>query len=166
MPMTPAEERALDQGRMLYMAANDGPGSDDGDARWLVEQGAALNLANGEGVTTLMCACASGHTDLVKAMMESGRDAGLEARDGHGWTALITAAHRAGAELVRVLLQAGADPTAKDKMGRDALYYAKGSRDAEKIKVIEDALNAGRLVTGATVLQQPVTVKKPLQYKP
>lgn len=158
----------LDLGRALFAAVNNGPmdAQDTQEAISLVNRGAALQMCNMERVTTLMCACAGGHTGVVKAMLQSGRPVALEEQDSHGWTALITAAHRADAETLRALLQAGANPAVQDKMGRDALYYAKGSKDAEKIRVIEEALALRDITQGATVLRQPVMVKKPLQYKP
>lgn len=160
-----SREEAIELGNMLYVAVNRSS-PDPQAARGMIEAGAYLCMANPEGITTLMCACAGGHTGIVQAMLESGRDAALEAQDSHGWTALITAAHRADAGTLRVLLQAGANPAARDEMGRDALYYAKGSKDAEKIKVIEDALNTARIMQDATKLAHPVSVRKPLQYKP
>lgn len=162
MKIFPADG-GLDLGRQLYSAIGH---TDAASVRTWIDSGARLDLANPEGVTTLMCACADGNADIVRAIVESGSDFLLEAQDSHGWTALITAAHRAEAGTLRVLLDAGADPAVKDKMGRDALYYAKGSQDPEKIKIIEDALNSARIVQAATVLQQPVSVRKPLQYKP
>ncbi|MEZ0260158.1 MAG: ankyrin repeat domain-containing protein [Alphaproteobacteria bacterium] len=151
-------------GRFLYNTFQ-GAGN-EAEALELIGDGAYLNIRNSEGITTLMCACAGGHTKAVLAMLATGRDVALEAQDSHGWTALITAAHRADAETLRALLQAGADPTVKDKMGRDALYYAKGSKDAEKISALENGLAVRDIVQGATVLKQPVKVRKPLQYKP
>lgn len=158
------QQEAIALGRMLYAEVNSSS-ADVQNALEMIADGAALNLANSEGVTTLMCASAYGHAAIVAAMAQSGRDALLEAKDSHGWTAFITAAHRADAGTLRALLQAGADPTVKDQMGRDALYYARGSKDAEKIKVVEDALNATRFTQDATILRNPVSVKKPLQYK-
>jgi ankyrin repeat protein len=157
-----SQQEAIALGRMLYQEFMGTV--DRQNALEMIEDGAMLNMANPEGITTLMCACAGGHTEIVKAMLHSGRDVGLEAQDSHGWTALITAAHRGNAEMLTALLTAGANPKAKDKMDRDALYYAKG--DAEKMKVLQRALADESFTQRATVLQQPVSVRKPLQYKP
>lgn len=158
-----SQQEAVALGRMLYSEFLGGA-VDKQNALEMIEDGALLNMANPEGITTLMCACAGGHTEIVKAMLQSGRDVGLEAQDGHGWTALITAAHRGNADMLTALLTAGANPKAKDKMERDALYYAKG--DADKMKVLQRALVDDNFAKAATILQQPVSVKKPLQYKP
>jgi len=157
-----SQQEAVALGRMLYQEFMGTV--DRRNALEMIEDGALLLMVNPEGITTLMCACAGGHAEIVKAMLHSGRDVGLEAQDSHGWTALITAAHRADAATLQVLLDAGANPKAKDKMDRDALYYAKG--DAEKTKLLQKALTDESFTQRATVLQQPVTVKKPLQYKP
>lgn len=106
----------------------------------LIEQGATLNVANAEGITTLMCVAAGARIDILKAMLDSGRETNLNARDNHGWTALITAAHRGDAQTLWLLLQAGADATLKDALGRDAFDYAKASGDKAKIQVMAAAM--------------------------
>jgi hypothetical protein len=87
----------------------------------------------------------------------------LEARDDHGWTALITAAHRGHPHTVKLLLDAGADRTAKDDMGRDALYYAQN--DPEKKKLLAPAESLDALVNGATVASRSVPLMRRLQFK-
>ena len=138
---------------------------DTASALGLIAQGATLNHVNSESMTTLICAAAEGETEIVRAMLATGRDVALNARDDHGWTALTTAAHRGNAETVALLLKAGADPSVKDDMSHDALYYAKGSGDGEKIEMIETALRDHSIGQGATVAARPVKLLRTLQLK-
>ncbi|MEZ0225606.1 MAG: ankyrin repeat domain-containing protein [Alphaproteobacteria bacterium] len=127
----------------------------------LVVQGAALNVANAEGITTLMSAAAEGHGKIVEAMLKSGRDVALNAQDDHGWTALITAVHRDKPGIVKLLLDAGADVGVKDKMERDVFYY--GTANVHALLMYAAARN--ELLRGATATENPVTPMRPLKLK-
>lgn len=137
-------------------------GGDTARALELVAQGADLNLANPEGVTTLMCAAAEGMTDVVAAMLDSGRPVALNAQDSHGWTALTTAAHRGQGDIVRLLLKAGADADIPDQMKRKALDYA---RDGAIKTMLQRHVTVAELTRKATVTDKPVLLLRPLQLK-
>ena len=58
-------------------------------------------------VTALMYAAASGHVEVIKALLENGAD--LHAKHSNGGTTLLEAATGGGPESMAVLLEAGAN---------------------------------------------------------
>lgn len=75
--------------------------------------------ANNDCKTSLMKACADGHTETVKRLLENGHNPGLQ--DNEGWTALMWACHYSNSEVVKILLETGkACPELKNKKGSDA----------------------------------------------
>ena len=65
-----------------------------------------------DGVTCLMYACCSGHTDVVAVLLEGGADPNV--MSPAGTNALMGAVTKGHAEVVRLLLQAGAQVDAAD----------------------------------------------------
>ena len=157
-------DQSLQLGAELFGVVGFG-GGNTARALDLIAQGAALNLANPEGVTTLMCAAAEGMTGVVQAMLENGRDVALNAQDSHGWTALITATHRGQKDIARLLLKAGADADIADGMKRKALDYAKAGPDGGLHALLLRAAAATEFTRKTTVTENPVTIKRPLTFK-
>ena len=85
-----------------------------GDAvavRTLLEGGADVNAAGGDGMTALHIAAQTGNLEIAEFLIEAYADIHAGSRIG-GYTALHLAAGGAHASVVRLLLGAGADPAA------------------------------------------------------
>lgn len=93
-------------------------------ARYLHGKGAEIHAAatNGSGYNALTGAVASGHTSIVKWLLESGADANY--RYASGYSPLLTAAANGHLEIVKMLLAHGADAGAKTNDGKSALDLA------------------------------------------
>jgi ankyrin repeat protein len=74
------------------------------------------------GFTPLHLACASGHSEVVMALIHAG--AALEARTEHDTTPLMVAAQSGEVDVVKVLLRAGADLAARTKNGMTTMALA------------------------------------------
>lgn len=75
-----------------------------------------------EGNTLLHTASASGHTEVVKCLLERNFD--MNARSFYRWTPLMQASAYGHHDVVKVLLEAGADINAVNVMGASALVCA------------------------------------------
>ncbi|MGB2664790.1 MAG: ankyrin repeat domain-containing protein [Candidatus Acidiferrum sp.] len=93
-------------------------------ARYLAAQGADVDApaTNGSGYNALTGAIASGHTEIVKWLLETGASANY--RYGPGYSPLLTAAANGHLEIVKVLLAHGADLRAVSNDGKSALTLA------------------------------------------
>jgi uncharacterized protein len=93
-------------------------------ARYLAEKGADINAVatNGTGYTALTGAVTSGHTEMVKWLLESSAEANY--KYGPGYRPLHAAAANGRLEIVKLLLTHGADPKAKTDDGKTALELA------------------------------------------
>ncbi len=80
-------------------------------------------ISDDRGNTALMDAAAIGNIEIVKLLLDRGCN--LEVMSKNGQTALVLAVGAKSLECVRLLLQHGADPRKADKLGLDALGYAK-----------------------------------------
>lgn len=78
----------------------------------LLEGGAAIDAANGNGGTPLMYAAVGGHTRIVALLLERG--ANVNAQGTNGWSALMLASAKGHVRVVRQLLAAGADVNRPD----------------------------------------------------
>ena len=90
--------------------------------RYLIQQGANVNLANKEGVTPLVLACQTGWIEGAQLLVDY--HAKVDIPNGTGETPLIAAVHRRDVPLMRLLLKGGADPDRADSAGRTAREYA------------------------------------------
>jgi ankyrin repeat protein len=91
----------------------------------LLESSASPNVKRqNEGSSALMLACAKGHTEVAKALIDKGAD--VNAANQNGWTALMGAASYGHLDIVKLLVERGADVNARHAYGYTGLKLAKG----------------------------------------
>lgn len=93
--------------------------------KFLLANGAEVNMRNEREETALMVAAEHGQTEVVRVLLANGAD--VNAKDNLGHTALMIAAASASVEIVKMLLAAGADRNAVNDMGETALSYIQRS---------------------------------------
>ncbi|WEK45995.1 MAG: ankyrin repeat domain-containing protein [Candidatus Andeanibacterium colombiense] len=91
--------------------------------RYLIQQGANVNIADKGGVTPLALAVQLNNIEAVQALID-GR-ARVDTPNSTGETPLITAVHGRDIPLMRMLLKGGANPDRADSSGRSARDYAR-----------------------------------------
>ncbi len=149
---------AFDQGQMenlggftpLLFAARNGHTD---LARLLVNAGADINLAAGNGASPLVIAAHSGHGDLAIMLLEQGAEPNAM---GAGYNALHAAILRGNKEVVDALLAHGADPDVRVEratpvqrasedwvlktptVGATSYWLAASFREAEIMKLLSD----------------------------
>jgi ankyrin repeat protein len=90
--------------------------------RYLLDEGADIDLWTGEYGTALATACSEGRLAVVALLLASGADT---APDRHGWTPLIGASGKGHTDIVELLLAHGyGDVDAQESTGRAALHRA------------------------------------------
>jgi ankyrin repeat protein len=128
-----ADPRARDQdgNTPLHHAARS---SDPGVAALLRDAAAELEVANGDGLTPLGVACASGNWRLARFLLERG----AKAQSDEGTPALIAAAgvEEDDAAGVQLLLKHKARIDARDSQGRSALHEAAFAGHLEIIQAL------------------------------
>ncbi len=106
--------------------------------RYLVDNGADINIRDQINSTPLLWAAGFGRPDTVALLLE--RDADVKAVDDNGWTALIWAAGLGQPQTVETLVKAGADLKAADRQTGDTpLLRAARTGKPESIKILLDA---------------------------
>lgn len=90
--------------------------------RYLIQQGANVNIADKRGVTPLVLATQLGYVEAVEELIKA--RARLDIANDTGETPLIAAVHRRDFTMMRLLLKGGADPDRADSSGRTARDYA------------------------------------------
>ena len=104
--------------------------------KFLLSQGADVNLANRMGVTPLMLAI--GNLKKTEMLLERGADVNASSESDRTPLLLAAAKSNNGAVLRR-LLSAGADVSAQDGRGWTALILAARTGDAKMLKLLMDA---------------------------
>lgn len=104
--------------------------------RALLQQGADINGALGDGMTALHWAAERGDDDLA-ALLGSGADVRAVTRIGRH-TPLHVAARNGHDRIVRRLLEANADVHARTTTGAAALHFAAAAGSTESIAVLLD----------------------------
>jgi uncharacterized protein len=110
--------------------------------RYLAEKGADINApaSNGSGYNALTGAVASGHTQIVLWLLESGANPNY--RYGPGYTPLLTAAADGRLEVLKLLLARGADLHATSSDGKSALTLATERNHPDVADFLEKASTA------------------------
>jgi uncharacterized protein len=103
----------------------------------LIEEGADVAAAQGDGTTPLHWAAYQLDTDLVKRLIARGARANTANR--YGATPLGEAAKAANTEIVELLLEAGADVAAVNADGETVLMLAARTGSTEVVQQLIDA---------------------------
>ena len=109
---------------------------DQGSVRALLQQGADVNAAQGDGMTALHWAADRGDLEMARMLVYAG--AGLDAVTRKAEYTPLHLASRAGhAAVVRALLEAGSDPAAPTGSGgATPLHLAAAAGDAEAVAAL------------------------------
>ena len=89
------------------------------------------------GWTPLHSAAGSGHTDIVKLLLDAGAD--KDVKNENGYTPLHGAARYGHTDIVELLLDAGADMEVKVKRGWTPLHFAAFRGRTDIVKLLLDA---------------------------
>jgi ankyrin repeat protein len=103
--------------------------------RALLERGADVSAAQGDGMTALHWAAMSGDLELAQLLVKAGANVKATTRIAAA-TPLLLAAENGHASVVRVLLDAGADARAADTNGTTALMLAAAAGQADAIRAL------------------------------
>lgn len=129
---------------LLTAGTNDSPVADAaerGDVETVVallQQGADVNAAQGDGMTALHWAGMNGNAELVEVLLYAGAAAESTTRLG-GYTALHLASRVGHADAIEALVRQGADVSARTSTGAMPLHLAAGSGDVDALSVLLDA---------------------------
>jgi ankyrin repeat protein len=105
------------------------------EVRRLLEEGAAVDIPDGEGRTALMWASFNGHTSVNALLLEKG--AAINTREATGRTALMYASSGPFAGTVELLLEKGAEVNLQGTAeGFTALMTAAAEGQVEVVRVL------------------------------
>ena len=106
--------------------------------RDLLKQGADVNAAQGDGMTSLHWAASHGDVELSKMLLVAGANVRATTRI-NGYTPLFLAAREGNAAVVAALLDAGADAKAVSVTGSTPLMLAAEAGNVEAVQRLLDA---------------------------
>lgn len=110
----------------------------------LIQAGADINAADGDGGTALILAVGKGNLENVKILLKAGKKNkyfNINHVNKKGISALMNAARLRSPEIMQLLLKAGAKVNVVDNMGNTVLTYAIMS---DYLKNVEILLEAGK----------------------
>ena len=124
-------------GRNLFQAATYG---DIANVRKYLDLGANIEVKDYRGLTSLQIACARGHLDVVRLLLDRG--ANIEAAGGNtGQTSLIMASEDGILDVVKELLDRGANiEAAENRHGLNSLMMASWRG---KLNVVKELVDRG-----------------------
>ena len=105
--------------------------------RTLLQSGADVNAAQGDGMTALHWAAEHGHVELADMLIYAGANLGPATRVG-SYTPLMVGARAGEGVIVSHLVAAGADVDARTGTGVTALHLAAGSGSTEAVSALLD----------------------------
>jgi len=110
--------------------------------KFLISQGADINLKQNSGATALHFACFGGHRDVVEWLIDNGAD--VNSKDNNGLTPLRVAVFRSNKEMIALLIEKGAALNAREENGATPLHEAciGGNKDVVEL-LIEKGANIG-----------------------
>ena len=105
----------------------------------LIEQGADVNSAQGDGMTALHWAAWHGEADLVRLLIEVGANVGVATRI-NGYTPLFLASQHGHAAVIGALLEGGANLNLASTTGSTPLMFGAAAGQVDAVRLL---LNAG-----------------------
>ena len=108
---------------------------DVAEVRSLLEAGEDVNAAQGDGMTALHWAAASGRVELAELLVSAGADLEAGTRLGR-YTALHIASREGRPAVVETLLGAGADAGAVTSTGATPLHFAAGAGAPDAVQAL------------------------------
>ena len=121
----------------------------------LLQDGADVNLSQGDGATALHWAAYHSDASLARLLLDAGADASVANRNGS--TPLWLAASQGDAAMIETLLEGGADANEELPLGRRPLMLAARSGAVDAVRVLLDRradANAAENERGTTALMQ------------
>jgi ankyrin repeat protein len=103
--------------------------------RALLEKGADVNAAQGDGMTALHWAARAGEAQATAMLLHAGANIRATTRLG-GYTPLLLASQMGHAVAIQLLLQAGADAKSATSNGATALMLASASGAVDAVKAL------------------------------
>ncbi|KAG9399791.1 hypothetical protein AC1031_011214 [Aphanomyces cochlioides] len=100
--------------------------------KYLLDNGAALDMKSHHGQTPLHKASARGHLDIVKYLLDKGVTLNAESQQGR--TPLHLASENGCLDVVKYLLEKGATIDSRDNNGWNSLHCAFNSRNEKVVK--------------------------------
>ena len=120
----------------------------------LLKQAAAVNAAQGDGMTALHWAAVKGDAEMTEMLLVAGANVRATTRIG-SYTPLFLAAQQGHAAALEALIKAGGDAKTGTTNGTSPLMVAAASGSVESVKALLDAgadANAKDTVRGQTPL--------------
>ena len=105
--------------------------------RFLLEQNADINAAQGDGMTALHWAVHRDNLEMAHMLLDAGADMGSATRIG-SITPLFMAGTNGSAAMIELLLNAGADADATNELGTTALMKAAASGSVDAVSSLLD----------------------------
>ena len=110
---------------------------DVSEVRQLLQGGADVNAAQGDGMTALHWAARHGHVELAEMLVYAGGHLDATTRLGP-YTPVMIAAEGGHGGVVEALLASGADPDVTTSTGVSALHLAARSGDEQAVRALLD----------------------------
>ncbi|MCL5436393.1 MAG: ankyrin repeat domain-containing protein [Candidatus Dependentiae bacterium] len=102
--------------------------------KFLVENGADVNIKNKHGARPLHWACFNNNVEMIKFLVEKGAD--VNVKNGFGEPPLYWACFNDNVEAVKFLVENGADVNIKDGFGETPLHWACFNNNVEMVKFL------------------------------
>jgi ankyrin repeat protein len=122
--------------------------------RALLQQGADVNAAQGDGMTALHWTSLYGDVEMAKMLLYAGANVKASTRLG-AFTPLVLASKSGHGSMVSTLLEAGANPNDATTNGTTALMLASASGSVDAVAALLDrgaSINATESAMGQTAL--------------